>query len=50
MHEAEQWRHNMGLLNEYYERDVREREEHAALLQEYRAWYLEDNNVEHNSN
>jgi hypothetical protein len=49
MHEAEQWRHNMGQLNEYYERDIREREERAALLQEYRAWYLEDD-VEHDSN
>jgi hypothetical protein len=36
MHEAEQYRYNSEMLNEYYERDILERETRDALLREYR--------------
>ncbi|KAH9021473.1 hypothetical protein EDB85DRAFT_417747 [Lactarius pseudohatsudake] len=41
--EAEQYRYNVELLNGYYERDMREREEREALIREYREWDVEGN-------
>jgi hypothetical protein len=42
MHEAEQDRFNMELLNDYYERDMLEQEERDALIRAYREWGVEE--------
>ncbi len=39
MHEGNQY--SAELLNEYYERDIREREEREALVRAYREWDVE---------
>jgi hypothetical protein len=35
MHEEEKYRSNTGLLNDYYEQDLLEREEREALVRAY---------------
>ena len=42
MHEEEQYRRNMELLNDYFERDLLEREEREALVQAYRELDVEE--------
>ena len=42
MYEAVQFRNNLEALNDYYERDIQEREEREALIQAYRAWDAEE--------
>jgi hypothetical protein len=42
MHEADQYRYDAALLNDYFERDMREREERDALVQAYREWGAEE--------
>lgn len=42
MQEAEDYRHREGLLNDYFERDMQERDELSALIQAYRRWDVEE--------
>jgi hypothetical protein len=46
MQEAEQDQRNFELINEYYERDIQEREAREELLQEYRQWNAEEGNTQ----
>lgn len=42
MREAEQYRNDLGTLNDYYDRDNREREARDELFREYRNWDREE--------
>ena len=44
MHEEEQYRYNTALLNDYFERDLLEREEREALVQAYHELDVEEGN------
>lgn len=50
MHEGEQYQQNVRLLNDYYERDILEREEREALVRAYREWDAEASNMEGDDN
>lgn len=49
MFEAQHFHRDLDQLNEYFERDIREREEHGNLVRDFQRWYMEDS-VEHDDN